>query len=107
MGITHPKFRAAVVQAAPVWLDLEGTVAKTIAYIEEAASEGAKLSRFPRRGFLAIRGTSGSERRPGRSREDSSSVTSTIRSVTTALSRGKIAEAARDNRITVVLGLSE
>ncbi len=42
MGITHPKFKAAVVQAAPVWLDL-----------------------------------------------DSSSVISTIRSVTTALSRGK------------------
>src|SRR5713101_672904 len=47
------------------------------------------LSRFPRRGFLAIRGTSGSERRPGRSGEDSSSVISTIRSVTTVLSRGK------------------
>jgi hypothetical protein len=27
MGITHPKFKAAVVQAAPVWIDLEGTVA--------------------------------------------------------------------------------
>jgi Carbon-nitrogen hydrolase len=39
--------KAAVVQAAPVWLDLEGTVAKTITYIEEAASEGAKLIAFP------------------------------------------------------------
>ena len=29
MGITHPKYKAAVVQAAPVWIDLEGTVAKT------------------------------------------------------------------------------
>src|SRR5258705_3260790 len=47
MGITHPKFKGAVVQAAPVWLDLEGTVAKTITYIEEAASEGAKLITFP------------------------------------------------------------
>jgi nitrilase len=47
MGITHPKFKAAVVQAAPVWLDLEGTVAKTITYIEEAASEGAKLIALP------------------------------------------------------------
>ena len=43
MGITHPKYKAAVVQAAPVWIDLEGTVAKTIRYIEEAAKEGAKL----------------------------------------------------------------
>ena len=41
------KFKAAVVQAAPVWLDLEGTVAKTITYIEEATSEGAKLIAFP------------------------------------------------------------
>ena len=47
MGITHPKFRAAVVQAAPVWLNLEGTVAKTIKYIEEAAKNGAKLIAFP------------------------------------------------------------
>ena len=47
MGITHPKFKAAVVQAAPIWLDLEGTVAKTITYIEEAAREGAKLIAFP------------------------------------------------------------
>ena len=47
MGITHPKYKAAVVQAAPVWIDLEGTVAKTIRYIEEAAREGAKLIAFP------------------------------------------------------------
>ena len=37
MGITHPKYKAAAVRAAPVWIDLEGTVAKTIRYIEEAA----------------------------------------------------------------------
>ena len=47
MGITHAKYKAAVVQAAPVWIDLEGTVAKTIRYIEEASKEGAKLIAFP------------------------------------------------------------
>src|SRR6266481_9623722 len=47
MGITHAKYKVAVVQAAPVWIDLEGTVAKTIRYIEEAAKEGAKLIAFP------------------------------------------------------------
>ena len=47
MGITHAKYKAAVVQAAPVWIDLEGTVAKTIRYIEEAAKGGAKLIAFP------------------------------------------------------------
>jgi len=40
MGITHPRYKAAVVQAAPVWIDLEGTVAKTIRYIEEAVETG-------------------------------------------------------------------
>src|SRR6202795_2677662 len=107
MGITHPKFKAAVVQAAPVWLDLEGTVAKTITYIEEAAREGAKLIAFPEtwipgypwhiwvgspawtigRGFVQ------------RYFDNSLSYDSPL--------PRKIAEAARDNRITVMLGLSE
>src|SRR5438874_9186195 len=47
MGMTHPKFRAAVVQAAPVFLDLDATIDKGIALIEEAASKGAKLIAFP------------------------------------------------------------
>jgi predicted amidohydrolase len=36
-----------VTQHEPVWLDLEGTVQKTIDIIHEAASEGAKLVAFP------------------------------------------------------------
>src|SRR6266700_2231032 len=47
MGIQHPKYKVAVVQAAPVWLDLDATVEKTIGLIEEAASKGAKLIAFP------------------------------------------------------------
>lgn len=39
--------RLAAVQAEPVWLDLAGTVAKTIALIEEAAAGGAQLVAFP------------------------------------------------------------
>ncbi|MFJ4268355.1 carbon-nitrogen hydrolase family protein [Paenarthrobacter nicotinovorans] len=39
--------RAGVVQAAPVWLDLEGTLDKTISLTEEAARNGAKLLAFP------------------------------------------------------------
>lgn len=39
--------RVAVTQAEPVWLDLQGTVDKTIRLIEEAASNGAKLITFP------------------------------------------------------------
>src|SRR5882757_9349280 len=47
MGITHQKYKVACVQAAPVWLDLDGAVDKTIHYIEEAARAGAKLIAFP------------------------------------------------------------
>ena len=47
MGIQHPKYKVAVVQAAPVWLDLDATVEKTIALITEAARNGAKLIAFP------------------------------------------------------------
>ncbi len=47
MGIEHPKYKVAVVQAAPVWLDLDGTVDKTVRLIEEAAENGAKLIAFP------------------------------------------------------------
>ncbi|KAH7329657.1 aliphatic nitrilase [Stachybotrys elegans] len=39
--------RVAVVQAEPVWLDLEGTVGKTCGLIQEAAVGGAKLIAFP------------------------------------------------------------
>lgn len=41
------KIKAACVQAAPVYMNLEATVAKTIDLIEEAASSGAKLIGFP------------------------------------------------------------
>jgi nitrilase len=47
MGIAHPKYKVAVVQAAPVWLDLDATTDKTIGLIEQAAANGAKLIAFP------------------------------------------------------------
>ena len=43
----NPKFRAAAVQAAPVFLDLETTVDKAIGLIEQAAQNGAELIAFP------------------------------------------------------------
>lgn len=42
-----PKYTAAVVQAAPEYLDLQGTVDKTIALIRAAAQQGARLIVFP------------------------------------------------------------
>ena len=46
MGET-PTVRAAVVQAAPLLFDLEGTVAKACRLILEAAEGGAELVVFP------------------------------------------------------------
>jgi predicted amidohydrolase len=40
-------FTAAVVQASPVYLDRDATVAKAVRLIEEAAGEGARLVAFP------------------------------------------------------------
>ncbi|KAJ7071154.1 carbon-nitrogen hydrolase [Mycena amicta] len=40
-------FKVAAVQAEPVWLDLQGSVSKTIAIIREAATNGAKIIGFP------------------------------------------------------------
>lgn len=42
-----PEFRAAAVQASPVFLDREATLDKTIGLIREAASKGANLVVFP------------------------------------------------------------
>lgn len=39
--------KAAAVQAEPVWLDLESTIAKTCQLIQEAASNGAQIVSFP------------------------------------------------------------
>jgi aliphatic nitrilase len=41
------QFKAAAVQAAPVYMDLKGTVDKTIGLIEEAARNGASIIAFP------------------------------------------------------------
>ncbi|KUJ15250.1 cyanide hydratase/nitrilase-like protein [Mollisia scopiformis] len=39
--------RVAVTQAEPAWLDLDGTIAKTIKFMAAAASNGAKIVTFP------------------------------------------------------------
>jgi len=44
---TNQAFRVAAVQAAPAFMDLQGSVEKTIALIESAADAGAKLLAFP------------------------------------------------------------
>ncbi len=45
--ITYPSYKVAAAHVAPVFLDLEATVAKTCSIIEEAARNGAQLITFP------------------------------------------------------------
>jgi aliphatic nitrilase len=47
MSLKHPKYKVAAVQAAPAFLDLDASVEKTIALINEAANKGSKLVAFP------------------------------------------------------------
>ena len=47
MGDTFPKYLAAAVQMAPVWMDREATTEKVIQLIQEAGAQGAKLIVFP------------------------------------------------------------
>ena len=47
MTLKHPRYKAAVVQAAPAFLDLQAGIDKSIRLIEEAANKGASLIAFP------------------------------------------------------------
>jgi len=47
MSVEFPRFVAAAVQAAPVWMDSEATVGRACKLIREAAAKGARLVAFP------------------------------------------------------------
>ena len=45
--MSNQSYKVAVVQAAPVFMDMDATLDKSIQFIQEAASNGAKLIAFP------------------------------------------------------------
>jgi aliphatic nitrilase len=47
MSRTHPRYKVAAIQAAPVFLDIDATVDKTISLMQQASGEGARLVAFP------------------------------------------------------------
>lgn len=95
----------AAVQAEPAWMDLEGTVAKTIDFIEKAAKDGVQLIAFPETWIpcypVFLWTVPVPEQMPyvARFHENSLSVDSPQMT--------RIREAARDNKIMVVMGFSE
>lgn len=105
MSIEHPKFRAAAVQAAPAFLDLDAGIDKATALIAEAAGNGAKLIGFPETWLPGY---------PWFIWLDSPAwgLQFFQRYFDNSLQYGtpqaeKLAAAARENDITVVMGLSE
>lgn len=105
MAIVHPKFRAAAVQAAPVFLDLDATVDKTVALIAEAARGGAEIVAFPETWipgypwFVWLDSPAWGMQFIQRYHDNSL--------VYGSPQAERIAKAARDNGIMVVLGHSE
>lgn len=47
MATESKKVRVGAVQAEPVWLNLEGSVDKTISLIKQSAAEGIQVLGFP------------------------------------------------------------
>lgn len=47
LPIMDQTVKVGAVQAEPVWLDLEGSVDKTISLIEKAAADGVQVLGFP------------------------------------------------------------
>ena len=105
MSIEHPRYRAAAVQAAPAFLDLDAGVEKAIALIAEAAANGAELIGFPETWlpgypwFIWLDSPAWGMQFVQRYSDNSL--------VYGSPQADRLAAAAREHAITVVMGLSE
>lgn len=99
------KFKAATVQTAPVFLDTDATVAKAVRLIEEAADNGARLAAFPEVFVSAYPYWSWIGDPVQGSRWFEHLARSAITIPGPEIS--KIAEAAAQHRINVVIGVNE
>jgi len=101
----HPRFKAAAVQAAPVFLDLEASIDKAVGLIAAAAAEGAQLIAFPETflpgypWFIWLDSPAWGMQYIQRYHDNSL--------VYGSPEADRISNAARQHRITVVMGLSE
>ena len=105
MGIEHTKFRAAAVQAAPVFLDLDATVNKSIDLIRQAASKGASLIAFPELFIPGYPWHVWLDSPAGAMRYTQQYFDNSLHYDSPEAAR--LAEAAKVNSIMVVMGLSE
>ena len=102
---TKQNVKVAAVQAAPVFMDIKGTVAKTVNLIEEAAEKDCDLVVFPETWlpgypwYIWLNNTMTNMKYFGRYNENSLVVGSDEFST--------IAEAAKDNNVYVSVGASE
>lgn len=100
-----PRFRAAAVQAEPAWLDVDAGVDKAVSLIAEAARNGAKLVAFPETfipgypHFLWLEAQAQAMRFVSRYHNNSIVVGDN--------NFQRLAAAAGDHDITVVIGVSE
>ncbi len=105
MALQHHTFRAVAVQAAPVFLDLDASIDKAVALIEDAARAGAELIAFPETflpgypWYIWLASPAWTFQFTGRYFDNS------LEYGTAEADR--LAAAARDNHIMVVMGLSE
>jgi aliphatic nitrilase len=105
MSVKHPNFKAAAVQASPVFLDLDATIDKSVALIAQAASNGASLIAFPETfipgypWFIWLDSPAWSMQFVQRYHDNSL--------VYGSPQADRLAKAAKDNNIMVVMGHSE